>query len=242
MTPTRRSRRRTRTVMSVVAAVLAVAAAVVLVVAVRGQHHAPQPPASAAHPAAEGNLAAPAPSSNSPERSADSSRKTPAPARTVGPILDRSTPVSLSLPKIGIEDAPLAKFGLNKHDEIAIPPSKANTPAGWFTGSPTPGQLGPSVIAGHVDSDAGPSIFFKLGQLRAGDRASVALADHKVAVFEVDSVERFKKSEFPTLRVYGNLDHAGLRLITCGGAYDTSIHHYVDNIVVYAHLVSSHPA
>ncbi len=164
------------------------------------------------------------------------------PAKTVGPILSRSAPVSLSVPSIGIKNAPLAKYGLDKHDEVAIPPSRANTPAGWFTGSPTPGQLGPSVIVGHVDSNSGPSVFFRLGQLRAGDRASVMLADQRVAIFEVDSVERFKKANFPTLRVYGNLDHAGLRLITCGGAYDTSIHHYVDNIVVYAHLVSSHPA
>jgi Sortase (surface protein transpeptidase) len=211
----------------------------VLVVAMRGQHHAPQPPTSAAHPAAEGNAAAPAPH---PSTDSQGSHATPVPAATVGPILTRSAPVSLSVPRIGIKNAPLARYGLDKHDEVAIPPSRANTPAGWFTGSPTPGQLGPSVIVGHVDSDSGPSVFFRLGQSRAGDRTSVTLADHRVAVFEVDSVERFKKADFPTLRVYGNLDHAGLRLITCGGAYDTSIHHYVDNIVVYAHLVSSHPA
>jgi hypothetical protein len=92
---------------------------------------------------------------------------------------------------------------------------------------------------GHVDSDSGPSVFFRLGQLRSGDRASVTLADRTVAVFEVDSVERFAKADFPTLRVYGNLNYAGLRLITCGGTYDSSVHHYTDNIVVYAHLVSS---
>lgn len=245
MTATRRSRRRNRTVLSVVAAVLVVAAAVVLVVAVRSQHHAPQPPASAARPAAEGNRTAP---STPPGSSADPSRTAGTPGSdasspsTRGPVLDRSTPVSLSVPKIDIKNTPLAQYGVDKHHEIAVPPSKTDTPAGWFTGSPTPGQLGPSVIVGHVDSDTGPAVFFRLGQLRPGDRASVTLADHRVAVFEVDSVERFKKADFPTLEVYGNLDHAGLRLITCGGRYDNSIHHYVDNIVVYAHLVSSHPA
>lgn len=216
---------------------LAIAAAVVLTVAMRSQQHAPQPPASAAHPTAEQSL--PSATVAGPGHTRHSSK---ASQHVVGPILGRSVPVALDVPSIGIEHAPLTRYGLDKSGAVAIPPSRKGTPAGWFTGSPTPGQLGPSVIVGHVDSDSGPSIFFRLGQLRAGDRASVTLANGKVAVFEVDSVERFAKSNFPTLRVYGNLDHAGLRLITCGGAYDTSIHHYVDTIVVYAHLVTSHPA
>lgn len=231
----------TRGILSAVAAVLVIAAAIVLVVAVRAQRHAPQPPASAAHPAAEQN-AVPEPSGKSaaPSNSSPGSAPRSTTPHIVGPVLSRSKPVALDVPSIGIKNAKLVRYGQDRAGAISIPPSRAGTPAGWYTGSPTPGEAGPSVIVGHVDSDSGPSIFFNLGKLRAGDRASVTLADHKVAVFEVDSVERFKKADFPTLQVYGNIDHAGLRLITCGGPYDTSVHHYTDNIVVYAHLVSSH--
>lgn len=245
MSPSHRSHHgsHTRGIFSAVAAVLVIAAAIVLVVAMRAQQHAPQPPASAAHPAAEQNVAS-GPSGTRAPSSSSSPGTAPRPAKPhiVGPVLSRSQPVALDVPSIGIKDASLVHYGQDKTGAISIPPSRAGTPAGWYTGSPTPGQVGPSVIVGHVDSDSGPSVFFNLGKLRAGDRASVTLADHKVAVFEVDSVERFKKADFPTLQVYGNIDHAGLRLITCGGPYDTSVHHYTDNIVVYAHLVSSHSA
>lgn len=234
MSPIRRSH--SGRALSAVAAVLAIAAAVVLTVAFSSQQHAPQPPASAARPAAEQSVGP------SGRPSTAGTRATAAAPHTVGPVLPRSAPVTLDVPSIGISHAPLARYGLDGKGAIAIPPSRAHTPAGWYTGSPTPGQPGPSVIVGHVDSDSGPSVFFRLGKLRPGDRASVTRADHTVAVFEVDSVERFAKADFPTLRVYGNLDYAGLRLITCGGPYDTSVHHYTDNIVVYAHLVSSHPA
>jgi len=240
MSPIRRSH--SRGVLSAVAAVLAVAAAVLLTVAMRSQQHAPQPPASAAHPAAEQDLSPSHPATPSPKTNTSEATPKPPTPRIVGPVLPRSRPIALDVPSIGISNAHLVGYGLDEHGSIAIPPSQAHTPPGWYTGSPTPGQAGPSVIVGHVDSNSGPSIFFRLGQLRAGDKVSVTLADHTVAVFSIDSVERFAKSTFPTLRVYGNINHAGLRLITCGGPYDMSIHHYTDNIVVYAHLVSSHPA
>ena len=44
---------------------------------------------------------------------------------------------------------------------------------------------------------------------------------------------------FPTERVYGDIDHAGLRLITCGGEFDRAVRSYRDNVVVYASLVGS---
>ena len=96
------------------------------------------------------------------------------------------------------------------------------------------------MILGHVDSaTAGPAIFYRLGTLRAGDTAMVTRADHTVAVFRVDSVEKYAKASFPTLQVFGDTDHAALRLITCGGAFNPSQQSYEDNIVVYAHLASS---
>lgn len=160
----------------------------------------------------------------------------------MGPVLARSVPVSLDVPSIGIHGASLVQLGLASDGSIQVPPLGPGSPAGWFTGSPTPGSLGPSVILGHVDSaTAGPAIFFALGRLRPGDTAAVTRTDHVVAVFEIDSVEQYPKSGFPTLAVFGNTNRAALRLITCGGTFNPATGSYESNIVVYAHLTSTHP-
>lgn len=219
---------------AVVAGMLAIAAVVLVVIGVSGQVHAAAPPASAAHPSAEGNLPAP------PAKSASWAPSPSTPA-VVGQVLPRSIPTRLSIPAIGIEGDRLAAYGTDSQGAIDVPPATPGVPPGWFTGSPTPGQLGPSVIVGHTDEEKDArSVFFRLGELRPGDQVEVTLANGTVAVFRVDSLEEYPKAAFPTARVYGNINHAGLRLISCIGKFDRATGHYLDNIVVYAHLVSSH--
>lgn len=222
---------RGRFIAAAVAAALTVAAVALGVVAAIGQSHAASPAASSANPARERTLGSPA--STTPP--------TPSKATAVGPVLPRSVPVVLDVPSIGIHGAQLVHLGLAKDGSISVPPVGANSPAGWFDGSPTPGQLGPSVILGHVDSaTAGPAIFYRLATLKPGDSATITRADHTVAVFRVDSVEEYSKASFPTLQVFGNTDRAALRLITCGGKFNPAKASYESNIVVYAHLTSSH--
>ncbi len=97
--------------------------------------------------------------------------------------------------------------------------------------------MGPAILLGHVDSAAeGPSVFFRLGELKPGDAVLVERADGSTARFTVDEVKRYPKEKFPTDLVYGDIDHAGLRILTCGGAFDDSTGHYLDNIVVFASL------
>ena len=108
--------------------------------------------------------------------------------------------------------------------------------AGWFSRGPTPGALGPAVIAGHVTWNGVPGVFHRLGTLRRGDHVTVTRKDGKIAVFTVTRVAQFSKSRFPTRAVYGRIDHAGLRLITCGGTYDAARHTYLDNVVVFGKL------
>ena len=154
-----------------------------------------------------------------------------------------SMPVSLDVPKIGIRGAKLIQLGLAKDGSMETPEPGPSSPAGWFRNSPAPGQLGAAVILGHVDSaTAGPAIFFHLGTLRPGDTAEVTRADRTVAIFRVISVQQYAKARFPTQQVYGDTDHAALRLITCGGTFNRADQSYEDNIVVYARLVSSHLA
>ena len=153
------------------------------------------------------------------------------------PVLPRSRPVRLSVPAIGLTTG-LLEVGRNPNGTLQVPPLY-ETPgeAAWYTGSPTPGQPGPSVIVGHVDSVLGPAVFFRLGDVAPGDRLSVTLADGAVARFVVDGVRVYPKSGFPTAVVFGPARGAQLRLVTCGGPFDYASRHYLDNIVVFASLL-----
>jgi len=142
-------------------------------------------------------------------------------------------PVWVSVPAIGIRTS-LVNLGLNRNGTLQVPASTAV--AGWFTGSPRPGMVGSAVIAGHVDSRAGPGIFFWLRTLRPGDRVYVGRADGTMAVFTVTRVRMYAKDQFPTAAVYGPVPDAELRLITCGGVFDRSLGSYLSNVVVFARL------
>lgn len=146
----------------------------------------------------------------------------------------RSAPVRLDIPSVGI-DTSLLRLGLNGDGTLQVPWRPLL--AGWYTGSPTPGQLGPAIIAGHVDSWAtGPAVFYHLGQVVRGDRVRVTRADSSVADFRVTAVRSFPKTSFPRHLVYGNVDRAELRLITCG-TWNSATQEYDDNVVVFARLV-----
>ncbi|MBO3096027.1 class F sortase [Cellulomonas dongxiuzhuiae] len=151
-------------------------------------------------------------------------------------MMAASVPVRVEIPAIGV-DSELMRLGLQDDGTMEVPP--AGFPAGWYDGAPTPGELGPAVIAGHVDWTTGPGVFYDLAQLAVGDEIRVGRADGTTPVFAVTAVQEHPKDEFPTAAVYGDIDHAGLRLITCGGDWDRSVRHYTANVVVFAELV--HP-
>jgi sortase (surface protein transpeptidase) len=147
--------------------------------------------------------------------------------------LPRSGPLRLRIPAIRV-DAPLVPLGLQPDGSMQVPADFAV--AGWYVHAPTPGELGPAVLAGHVDSRAGPAVFYRLATLRPGDRVTVSRQDGRVAAFTVDRIARYPKARFPTTEVYGDLPYPGLRLITCGGSFDPGAGHYRDNVVVFASL------
>ena len=151
------------------------------------------------------------------------------------PPVERLTPVRIKVPAIRV-DAPLVRLGLTSDGALAVP-TKAMT-AGWYTGSPVPGQVGPAVIAGHVHWSGIPGVFAQLAGLTPGDRIIVTRSDLSTATFAVDRVATYPKTRFPTDLVYGSLDVAGLRLITCGG-YDPVASAYEANVIVFASLVTS---
>jgi hypothetical protein len=182
-------------------------------VAILAQQHAPSPAAAAAG--------------------------TVGPAAPKEPSLPRSAPISVDIPAIDVR-SPLLRLGLNPDGTIQVPDLATSADeAAWYKYSVTPGQIGAAVIEGHVDSEVGPAVFFRLGALHPGDRIDVTLADRMTAVFRVTGVREYTKDNFPTKMIYGPTNYASLRVVTCGGTFDDATGHYLSSVVVFASLVSS---
>lgn len=147
------------------------------------------------------------------------------------PAASAARPVRLRIPAIGV-DSRIADIGVAASG--ALVPPRATDVAGWFSAGPAPGDNGPALLAGHVDSYTGPGVFFRLTELRRGDQVVVARADHSSVTFVVDSARRVSKAAFPTELVYSPKPVAMLRLVTCGGAFDPAARSYRDNIIVNA--------
>jgi hypothetical protein len=153
--------------------------------------------------------------------------------------LQRSLPVSVDIPAIGVHSR-LLHLGLKSDGTIQVPSLQTGAMrAAWYKYSAMPGQIGASVITGHVDSYRGPAVFFRLGALHPGNRVDVALADGVTAVFRVTGVRQYAKSHFPAKIIYAASGYAALRLITCGGAFDYATRNYLSSTVVFASLISA---
>jgi hypothetical protein len=205
-------------VAEVAGALLIMGGAAAVGVAVAGQQHAPQPSLAAA--GATG----------------------PSAGGAWWLSLRHSLPVSIQIPAIGVHSV-LLHLGAKPDGTMQVPPLQRATVAAWYKYSVTPGQIGTSVIEGHVDTKQGRGVFFRLGALRPGDLVNVRLADGITAVFRVTGVRQYLKSKFPAKTVYRDATRfAALRLITCGGNFDFATDQYLSSTVVFAFLVASHPA
>ncbi len=151
-------------------------------------------------------------------------------------VLAVSKPVRLVIPAISV-NAPVMSLGLNPDKTVQVPPLGDHNLAGWYDGSVAPGQVGPSILLGHVDNYQGASVFYNLKNLVKGDRVDVVLADGKTVTFRVDGVQQALKTAFPTMKVYGKTSYPALRLVTCGGTFDSATGSYLDSVIAYAHMV-----
>ncbi|GAA1371460.1 class F sortase [Streptomyces beijiangensis] len=203
------------------APVLAVAGALLLALGISHQEPAP--------PGVSSPTASTSPTGRPPQRATS----TAVPSRPL--LMPASAPSRLTIPSLGVSTS-LERLGMDAKQAMQTPRDPAK--AGWYQLGPTPGEQGPAVIAGHVTWNGAQAVFFRLAQLKPGQRIDVARADGTTAHFTVTKTAQYAKDRFPSIEVYRNLDYAGLRLITCGGTYTQADHHYRDNIVVYAQLAS----
>lgn len=196
---------------------LGVSGAVLVAVALIHQHHPVAPPLTVA-------ASTPLPQVRSTASTA-----------TAKPL---APPKAISIPAIGVRSQ-LLQLGLARDGSVQVPPVGPHyNQAGWYRYSPVPGAPGPAVVLGHVDSvRSGPSVFFRLGELRPGSRVLVTGGDGGTVQFAVTTVRRYSKHAFPSDLVYGDTTGPELRLITCGGRFDPQTGSYEDNVVVSAKRV-----
>lgn len=140
-------------------------------------------------------------------------------------------PVRVRVPAVGI-DAPVGPLFVD--DDGVLPPPESFDATGWWHDGPEPGEAGPAVIAGHVDSYRGPAVFFRLDEINEGDEILVDRADGSTVTFVAHRIEQHPKDEFPTEVVYGDTPETALRLITCGGSFDEKDRRYLANVIVFA--------
>ncbi len=152
---------------------------------------------------------------------------------------DEVYPVRVRIPSIDV-DSDVIDRGLNTDGTLEVPSDFGLT--GWYTGRSAPGELGPSVVVGHVDSWNGPAVFFRLRDLETGDLIEIDRSDGLVAFFRVDDIVLVDKDEFPTEQVYGATEQPTLRLITCGGGFDETARSYLGNLIIYAQHLGNYPA
>ena len=160
----------------------------------------------------------------------------PTKVHDLGLTVERSTPVRLLIPKLDLSTG-IILLGLKSNGEVMVPTSVHDV--GWFRQGPTPGEIGSSVILGHVDSSNGPGVFFQLKTLASGDLIRVTLADGVTATFKVRSVAQYPKTAFPSELVYGSHGIRSLNLVTCGGFFNHTTGSYESNIVVFSTLTST---
>lgn len=155
----------------------------------------------------------------------------PVPAAVPAATLEATEPVEVRIPSIGV-DSSLVQLGIAADGSAEVPQDFDR--AGWFSGGGRPGWVGPTVLLGHVDSQDGPAVFYRLRELGRGDVVEVGTRDGTVARYAVERTQQVAKDEFPTFEVFGATPDDVLRLVTCAGDFDRGERSYTDNRVVHA--------
>ena len=153
--------------------------------------------------------------------------------------VSHSTPVSIEIPSTNITATFEDPVGVDDTGAVGVP--NGYETVAYYKNGPLPGEIGPSVVLGHVDSKDGPAVFYSLGQVSVGDEILIHREDDSVLVFTITDFERIEQKTFPTERVYGYIPYQGLRLVTCSGTYNREVMRYSHNLIVYATLTSYTP-
>ena len=149
-----------------------------------------------------------------------------------------SPPVRVAIPAVGLS-ASVVPVGLDRTGHMKMPHPSV---AGWYRpgppGVPGPGVPGPAVLVGHVDSYHGPAVFYRLSGVRLGEKVQVVRADGSTSTYTIGRITVVSKTAFPSQAVFAPTRRATIRLITCGGPFDTNTG-YDDSLIVWGHATPS---
>lgn len=162
----------------------------------------------------------------------------PTPAPSAQPAIIPPTaaaPVRIQIPSINL-NTQLTELAVNSTDQPSAPPNP--WVPGWYPASPAPGDVGPAIIAGHLDTYTGPAIFWRLSQVQVGNTILISRADGTTITFDIYKVQAVSQQNFPSQEVYGPTPFPELRLLTCAGTWSSAIQRYSQNLVVFARLAS----
>lgn len=138
-------------------------------------------------------------------------------------------PRRIAIPRVGIA-APIEPVAIRRGGILRVP---AVGRAGWFEGGPRPGEVGRTVIVGHLDTNQAPALFARVPELGRGTLVAITDARGDVHRYRITGRRQVAKRRFPTSEVYGRAGEPVLVLITCGGEFVPG-RGYEDNVLVYA--------
>ncbi len=143
-------------------------------------------------------------------------------------------PKMLYIPAIDVKTS-IEEVGMDTEGNMATPQDVQNV--AWYSLGYKPGENGNAVLAGHYDTKEGkPAIFWKLNQLKKGDKITIVDALGKNISFKVTTKEVYTYKSFPIEKVFGPSEKPQLNLITCGGEWDSMSNVYTERIVIYTEL------
>jgi hypothetical protein len=174
------------------------------------------------------------PASSVVTHSSTTPSEAPIDTRTAAYKVAADQPRLLEIPTLGIHSF-IQQVRIDQHQAIATPNSASMT--GWYTGSARPGDVGVSIIDGHVLGRFRPAVFANLHKLAPSDAISVSFGNGRVTSFSVIKVEHYSLED-ATSHLFQQIPgvERQLVLITCGGAFNRATSTYDERVLVYAKL------
>ena len=172
-----------------------------------------------------------------PAPAAVAATPTPAPSAT-GPTAGeaKATPAynypRLQIPAIGV-DAFVEEVGLDANGAMDVP--KGNGNVAWYKNGVPIGRPGDAVVAGHLDTVYGPSVFWRLSELSPGAEVFYVKADGTKLRFLVAKSQSVPYNATVDGLFVGT-GPARVSLITCGGDWDYAHNTYAKRLIVDARL------
>ncbi len=141
------------------------------------------------------------------------------------------TPVSISLPALGVDNAEIIPVGLEENGELEVPGAET---VGWYQfGVGVGGGQGSAVLAAHIAYNGRNGVFVALSESAVGDEVIVS-QDGVDLTYRVETITQYGKFDLPVDELFTETGDEKLVLITCGGSFNPSVRSYDDNVVVVA--------